>query len=130
MESVELAIALESYETDFKKRQKLVHSLREAIYTYQIEQDIQDSPIFEELEEIMGDTPITDKTIHESDDDAIALWENFESCASSGYRNSGIYLTSAQLEVMQSNPIFTKSQLKALAHLEEHCRLANNTLEV
>ena len=76
--------------------------------------------LFLMLLEKKWDTPITDKAIHESgNDDAITLWENFVSCASSGYMN-GTSLDSVQLQVMQGNPIFTKPQLKALAYLEEY----------
>lgn len=130
MESVELDIALTEYEPSFRKLENLVHSLREAICLYLAEQDIHDSPISDAIREEVGDIPLTDKAIQESGDDgAIALWENFVTCATSGYFN-GASLDSVQLRAMQSNPIFTKPQIKALAYLEEYCRSRNKTVDV
>ncbi len=130
MESIKLEAALSEYEPSFRKLENLVHSLRGAIYTYQAEQDIHDDLISDAITEEVGDIPLTDKAIHESgNDDAIALWENFVSCASSGYMN-GISLDSVQLQVMQGNPIFTKPQSKALAYLEEYCRSKSKKVEV
>ena len=130
MESIELEIALTEYEAQYRKRENLVHSLREAICTYLAEQDIHDSPISDAIREEVGDIPLTDKAIQESgNDDAIALWENFVTCATGGYFN-GASLDSIQLQAMQSNPIFTKPQLKTLAYLEEYCRSKSKTVEV
>ncbi len=130
IESVELDIALTEYEEKYRKRENLIHSLREAICTYLAEQDIHDSPISDAIREEVGDIPLTDKAIQESgNDDAIALWENFVTCATSGYFN-GASLDSILLQAMQSNPIFTRPQLKALAYLEEYCRSKNKTVGV
>ena len=58
----------------------------EAIKAKQFEKEIVDSLIYDELEEIMGDSPVTVKAIYEKgDEDAIALMENFMSCSPSRF---------------------------------------------
>ena len=67
--------------------QYLTKKEREAIKAKQFEIEILDNlSICEELEDIMGDSPITVEAIYEKgDEDAIALMENFMSCSPSRF---------------------------------------------